>query len=213
MLGEASLKQCLDMIFAPGGDGVIPGGDHANLSLAWNKSCLPGITVHVRSLLQASYAVVMNNILSTEYTWNLNTLRNSPISPWGHACRSSRTSCTGTIREKFSNTIDFMCEDVMNLSSNKLFMYDYIFSFCCMVFSSMPIYLQLRVRRALLQFKDVPLRTIPRALSLYKVYGNCALLVLNRTSLHCNWRYVLLRIFCIWWYITALYVCDVEHAK
>ena len=37
---------------------------------------------------------------------------------------------------------------------------------------------QWRVRRALLQFKDIPLRT-RRALSLYKVYGNSALLVLT----------------------------------
>ena len=42
---------------------------------------------------------------------------------------------------------------------------------------------QLRGRKALLQFKDVPLRT-RRALSLYKVYGNSALLVLNETSLN-----------------------------
>ena len=39
--------------------------------------------------------------------------------------------------------------------------------------------------RALMQFKDVPLRT-RRALLLYKVYGNSALLVLNGTSLICN---------------------------
>ena len=44
---------------------------------------------------------------------------------------------------------------------------------------------QLRARRALLQFKDVPLRT-RRALLLYKVYGDSALLVLNGTSLICN---------------------------
>ena len=46
-------------------------------------------------------------------------------------------------------------------------------------------YRQLRARRALLQFKDVPLRT-RRALLLYKVYGDSALLVLNGTSLICN---------------------------
>ena len=40
-------------------------------------------------------------------------------------------------------------------------------------------------RRALLQFKDVPLR-IRRALSLYKVYGDSALLVLNRISYCCS---------------------------
>ena len=44
-------------------------------------------------------------------------------------------------------------------------------------------YHQLRARRALSLFKDVPLRT-RRALSLYKVYGDSALLVLNRTSLN-----------------------------
>ena len=43
----------------------------------------------------------------------------------------------------------------------------------------------LRTRRALLQLKDVPLRT-RRALLLYKVNGNSALLVLNKTSLICN---------------------------
>ena len=36
-----------------------------------------------------------------------------------------------------------------------------------------------------MQFIDVPLRT-RRALLLYKVYGDNALLVLNRTSLICN---------------------------
>ena len=44
---------------------------------------------------------------------------------------------------------------------------------------------QLRARRALLQLKDVPLRT-RRGLLLYKVNGNSALLVLNGTSLICN---------------------------
>ena len=44
----------------------------------------------------------------------------------------------------------------------------------------------LRARKGLLQFKDVLLRT-RRALSLYKVNGNSALLVLNGTkSLICN---------------------------
>ena len=42
-----------------------------------------------------------------------------------------------------------------------------------------------RVRRALLLFKDVLLRT-RRALLLYKVYGDSALLVLKGTSLNCN---------------------------
>ena len=37
----------------------------------------------------------------------------------------------------------------------------------------------------LLQFKDIPLRT-RRVLSLYKVYGDSALLVFNGTSLNCN---------------------------
>ena len=46
-------------------------------------------------------------------------------------------------------------------------------------------YHQLRARRALLQLKDVPLRT-NRALSLYKVNGNSALLVLIGTALICN---------------------------
>ena len=47
------------------------------------------------------------------------------------------------------------------------------------------IYRQLRARRALLQFKDVPLST-RRALLLYKVYSDSALLVLNGTFLVCN---------------------------
>ena len=38
----------------------------------------------------------------------------------------------------------------------------------------------------LVQFKDVPLKT-RRALSLYKFYGNSALLVLNGTSLTPFW--------------------------
>ena len=42
---------------------------------------------------------------------------------------------------------------------------------------------RLRARRALMLFKDVPLRT-RRALSLYKVYGDNALLVHNGTSLN-----------------------------
>ena len=42
-------------------------------------------------------------------------------------------------------------------------------------------YHQLRARRALSIFKDVPLRT-RRALLLYEGFGNSALLVLNRTS-------------------------------
>ena len=55
-------------------------------------------------------------------------------------------------------------------------------------------YRQLRARRALSIFKDVPSRT-RKVLSLYKVYGNSALLVLNGTSLNIdsallplNWR-------------------------
>ena len=56
-------------------------------------------------------------------------------------------------------------------------------------------YRQLRARRALLQIKDVPLRT-RRALLPLTLYSNSALLVLNGTSLSCNnallalnWRY------------------------
>ena len=52
-------------------------------------------------------------------------------------------------------------------------------------FSCSIIISQLRARRALLQLKDVPLRT-RWALLLYKVNGNSALLVLNGTSLICN---------------------------
>ena len=47
-----------------------------------------------------------------------------------------------------------------------------------LVFMSMWIYRQLRARKTLMTYKDVLLRT-RRALSLYKVYGDSALLVLN----------------------------------
>ena len=57
------------------------------------------------------------------------------------------------------------------------------------------LYRQLRTRRALSIFKDVPLRT-KRALSLFKVYGDSALLSLTGTYLNSNnallvlnWRY------------------------
>ena len=52
-------------------------------------------------------------------------------------------------------------------------------------FTPQALYRQMRARRALLQLKEVPLRT-RRALLLYKVYGDSALLVLNGTSLICN---------------------------
>ena len=47
------------------------------------------------------------------------------------------------------------------------------------------IYCQLKTRKALLQIKDVTLRT-RRALSPYNWYSNSALLVLNGTSFNCN---------------------------
>ena len=47
------------------------------------------------------------------------------------------------------------------------------------------LYIVRRARRALFQFKDVPLIT-RRALSLYKVYGDSALLVLYGTAWNCN---------------------------
>ena len=50
------------------------------------------------------------------------------------------------------------------------------------VFTMIPL-CQVRTRRALMQVKDVPSRT-KRALSLYKVYGDSALLVLNGTLLN-----------------------------
>ena len=50
-------------------------------------------------------------------------------------------------------------------------------------FTQQLVYRQLRARRALMLLKDVPLRT-RRALSLYKVYDNSALLVLNGTLLN-----------------------------
>ena len=55
----------------------------------------------------------------------------------------------------------------------------------CVSYATFWIYRQLRARRALLQFKDIPLKT-RRALLLYKVYGDSALLVFNGTSLICN---------------------------
>ena len=64
-------------------------------------------------------------------------------------------------------------------------------------------YRQLRVRRALLQ--DVPLRT-RRTLSLYKVNGNSALLVLNGTSLSCNNALLALS----WRYAVCEYTCQIE---
>ena len=64
-------------------------------------------------------------------------------------------------------------------------------------------YHQFRVRRSLSIFKDVLLRT-KRALSLYKVYGDSALLVLNRTSLNSesallalNWQCFLCVCVCV----------------
>ena len=62
--------------------------------------------------------------------------------------------------------------------------------------ASVSVYRQLRARRALLQIKDVLLRT-RRALLPLTLYSNSALLVLNWTSLSCNnallalnWRYI-----------------------
>ena len=55
-------------------------------------------------------------------------------------------------------------------------------------------YYQLRARRVLSIFNDVPLRT-RRVLSLYKVYGDSALLVLNGTSLNSNSALLTLN----WW--------------
>ena len=57
-------------------------------------------------------------------------------------------------------------------------------------------YRQLRARRALLQIKDVPLRT-RRGLLPLTLYSNSAFLVLNRTSLSCNNALLALN----WWYI------------
>ena len=58
------------------------------------------------------------------------------------------------------------------------------------------IYHQLRARRALSIFKDVPLRT-RRAQLLYKVYGDSVLLVLSGTSLNSD-SALLFSIFS-WW--------------
>ena len=69
------------------------------------------------------------------------------------------------------------------------------------------LYHQLRARRELSIFKDVPLRT-RRVLSLYKVNGNSALLVLNRTSLDIDSALLALT----WWYehvlICILFGCS-----
>ena len=86
---------------------------------------------------------------------------------------------------------------------------DSLYQDICMLQKTVLAYRQLRARRALSIFKDVPLRTtralsifkdVPlrtrRALSPYKVYGYNALLVLNGTSLKSGsallalkWRY------------------------
>ena len=58
-----------------------------------------------------------------------------------------------------------------------------IFGVCWEKFNYNLAYCQLRARRALMLFKDVWLR-VRRVLSLYKVYGNSALLVLNTTALN-----------------------------
>ena len=74
---------------------------------------------------------------------------------------------------------------VTNYSEVNLFMLDVILIFLVMG-SENPvnlIYCQLRARKALMLVKDVPLRT-RRVVSLYKVYGDIALLVLNRTLLN-----------------------------
>ena len=55
---------------------------------------------------------------------------------------------------------------------------------------------QLRARRALSIFNDVPLRT-RRVLLLYRAYGDSTLLVLNGTSLNCNNALLALN----WWYV------------
>ena len=86
----------------------------------------------------------------------------------------------------------------------------------CFMVDKHPPYRQLRTRRALSLFNDVPLTT-RRALSLYKVCGNSALLVLTRTSLHSinallvlsrwyalwkwkfDWNKVLLSLICYFW--------------
>ena len=69
-------------------------------------------------------------------------------------------------------------------------------------------YHQLRARKALSIFKDPPLRT-RRALLLYKVEGDSALLVLNETSLNSdsallalNWQYMYMQ-----WLQTKILLC------
>ena len=68
-------------------------------------------------------------------------------------------------------------------------------------------YRQLRARRALVMFKDAPLRT-RRALSLYKVYGDSALLVLSGTSLNSvNALLALSRRYILWALLEPLILC------
>ena len=64
----------------------------------------------------------------------------------------------------------------------------------------------MRARRALILFKDVPLRT-KRALLLYKVNGNSAVLVLNRISLN-SIKYFLCpcQFVCLFVYYSVMYV-------
>ena len=78
---------------------------------------------------------------------------------------------------------------------------------------------QLRARRALLQLKDVPSRT-RRALLLYKVSGNSALLVLNGTSLICNsvllalnWWKVMLPSSFYWTHVLLFHVYNTNALK
>ena len=73
---------------------------------------------------------------------------------------------------------------------------DSILKNCVSMYLSIEIHRQLRARRALLQIKDVPLRT-RRALLPLILYSNSALLVLNGTSLSCNNALLALN----WWHV------------
>ena len=76
----------------------------------------------------------------------------------------------------------------------------------CAIMSSRT-YRQLRVRRALSIFKDVLLRS-RRVLSLYKVYGDSAILVLNKTL---NSVRALLALN--WWCVLKLCSRSIKHAE
>ena len=94
------------------------------------------------------------------------TLRNSNITVTSLKCTLCNSNCAIWI------LIQIMPDNYFPDSLRKILKYEIIYQPRCH---------QWRARRALKLFKDVPLRS-RRAISLQKVYGKCALLVLNGTS-------------------------------